>query len=108
MSRYGSRFEDILRCLAENHLFQDNISDTPYYKGEVIYAIRQEMAVTLEDFLRRRTSILLDKGPNHTCVNEVASLFQQELAWTDTQKESEIHAFLESVSKPLYTKQHNG
>ena len=52
----------------------------PYLKSEVIWAVREEMARTLEDVLARRTrSLLLDAKASLEIAPKVASLIAKEL-----------------------------
>ncbi|MTI87426.1 MAG: glycerol-3-phosphate dehydrogenase/oxidase [Balneolaceae bacterium] len=54
--------------------------DLPYIKAEVIWAVRNEMAQTIEDFLARRSrALLLDARASVQMAEEVAKLMQTEL-----------------------------
>ncbi len=62
----------------------------PYCAVEVIWAVRQEMALTVEDVLARRTrSLLLDARASVEAAPKVAELMAAELhqppAWADAQ-----------------------
>jgi glycerol-3-phosphate dehydrogenase len=70
------------------------IADLPYIKAEVIYACRNEMAMTPYDVLARRTSItLLDRRRGTGVVDEVASLMAPELGWSPAQRQAMIDAY---------------
>lgn len=71
----------------------------PYTGAEVIWAVRNEMAMTLEDVLARRTRALflnakaaLDMAPG------VANLMQRELGETDAWKSGQLSAFRDVAS----------
>ncbi|MEX0945016.1 MAG: glycerol-3-phosphate dehydrogenase/oxidase [Balneolaceae bacterium] len=52
----------------------------PYLKAEVIWAVREEMAMTIEDILSRRTrALLLDARASVEMAPEVAKLMAQEM-----------------------------
>lgn len=52
----------------------------PYIKAEVVYAIRYELAMTVDDVLARRTrALLLDARAAIECAPEVAAIIAQEL-----------------------------
>lgn len=52
----------------------------PYLKAEVIWAVREEMAMTVEDFLSRRTrALLLDARASVEMAPEVAALMAKEM-----------------------------
>lgn len=58
VERYGRRASRFLHLLAENPGWAEPILPSlPYIWAEVPYAIRYEMAVYAEDFLRRRTDL---------------------------------------------------
>lgn len=70
------------------------VSDLPYIKAEVIYACRNEMAMTPYDVLARRTSItLVDRQRGMGVVDEVAALMAPELGWSPAEQQSMIEAF---------------
>ncbi|MEW6736442.1 MAG: glycerol-3-phosphate dehydrogenase/oxidase, partial [Acidobacteriota bacterium] len=58
----------------------------PFIEAEVIYAVRQEQATRVEDFLVRRTRIaLLAQDQGMLCVPRVAWLMGQILNWREEQ-----------------------
>ena len=70
--------------------------DLPYVKAEVVWAVRQEMARSIEDVLARRTRALflnaraaLDMAPS------VADLIAPELHWDVAAKSKQLAAFRE-------------
>jgi len=55
---YGGRWVDVAaRASAEPGLGERMVDDLPYIWAEVDHAIQEELAITLEDVLRRRTQI---------------------------------------------------
>lgn len=57
---YGSDADKIEKLLKENSFFKEKIhAHFPYLVGEIIWAIREEMALKVEDFLSRRTRWLI-------------------------------------------------
>ena len=56
----------------------------PYVKAEAVFAVRSEMARTLDDVLDRRTRCrLLDREATWTAAESVARLLAPELGWED-------------------------
>jgi glycerol-3-phosphate dehydrogenase len=56
--RYGARAPEVLALLREDeHLSNPIVAGLPYTKGEVVYAVKAEMAQDVEDILRRRTPL---------------------------------------------------
>ncbi len=68
--------------------------DLPYLRGEVIWAVRYEMARTVEDVLSRRTrALLLDARAARESASTVADLMARELKRDDDWKQSQTRAF---------------
>ncbi len=86
---YGREASTLLDMIeADSALAQRLISDLPYLRVEVIYACRNEMALTPYDILGRRTSITLeDRQRGLGIVDDVALLMAQELGWSDEHKQ---------------------
>jgi glycerol-3-phosphate dehydrogenase len=61
-------------------------ANLPLAPSEVIFAVRHEMACSVEDVLARRTrSLLLDARASIEVAHEVARLMGRELGWTGAQ-----------------------
>lgn len=80
---YGSDEEHILALAKENKELGEYLSkDLGIIKAQVVWAVRNEMARTVEDFLARRTrALLLDARQSIAMANEVASLMAKELGY---------------------------
>jgi glycerol-3-phosphate dehydrogenase len=92
---YGSESLAVLSLIGSDPTLAELlVSDLPYIKAEVIYACRNEMAMTPYDVLARRTSItLLDRQRGMGVVDEVAALMAQELGWSPAERQSLVDAF---------------
>ncbi len=78
------------------------IDDLPYIRAEVLYACRQEMAMTPYDILARRTSITLeDRQRGLGIVDQVAALMAQELHWTPGQQQAMIDAYRTAIQQQM-------
>lgn len=68
----------------ENKHFKEPLHpDLPYLKGEVIWAVRHEMARTVEDFLARRVrALFLDARASMAMASTVARLMADELGYS--------------------------
>lgn len=89
---YGDDATDVL-ALAESEplLTERLIADLPYLAAEIVYAIRQEMAITVEDALSRRTRISLEDAHRGLSVaSRVAAHMARELGWTDMETQRQI------------------
>ena len=60
--------------------------------AEVLYAVREEMAITLADALLRRTEAGTRGHPGHDAVHAAATIMGTELGWTDAQRAREVQA----------------
>jgi glycerol-3-phosphate dehydrogenase len=79
---YGSRFEEVVALAAEDPALLDPISDRyPEIAAQVVYAIRNEMALTVEDVLFRRTGLGTLGQPGPAVVQRVTDLMARELQW---------------------------
>jgi glycerol-3-phosphate dehydrogenase len=66
----------------------------PYIKAEVIWAVRNEMALTLEDVLSRRTrALILDVAASLDAAADVASIMAAELGQGEAWKRKQIDEF---------------
>jgi glycerol-3-phosphate dehydrogenase len=92
---YGAEGLALLRLVeCDPSLAELLICDLPYIKAEVIYACRNEMAMTPCDVLERRTAItLLDRQRGMGVVDTVAALMARELGWSPAAQQSMIDAF---------------
>jgi len=78
------------------------IDDLPYIRAEVVYACRQEMAMTPYDVLGRRTSITLeDRQRGLGIVDEVAGLMAKELSWSAEQQLSMVDAYRSAIEEQI-------
>lgn len=88
---YGSDAGYIRQLWNENPVLKESIvNHLPYTKAEVIWAVRNEMALTVEDVLARRTRILfLDARAALEAAPAVAALLAAEMnkdeAWINEQ-----------------------
>jgi glycerol-3-phosphate dehydrogenase len=65
-----------------------------YLKAEIVFFIRHQSAVTLDDVLTRRTLISYNmKDWDEKLINNVCDLFQQELHWTDSEKVLQVSRY---------------
>lgn len=103
---YGRGAEAVLDTLAEDQTLAARISpNLPFIRAEVLYCIRHEQAVCLEDLLVRRTRIALltpDQGVAASRV--VAGMFASELGWSDPETKSYLeryHLYTKAQYSPL-------
>ncbi|WP_446742864.1 glycerol-3-phosphate dehydrogenase/oxidase [Silvibacterium acidisoli] len=79
---YGSDAEKIHRLIDENPSLERQLHpDLPYIAAEVVWAVREEMARTVEDVLARRTrALFLNTSAALAMAEDVAMLMTSELS----------------------------
>ena len=77
---YGTDAAEINKITAENPDFAEKLhADLPYRKAEIIWAIRNEMAETVEDVLARRTrALFLNTKAAIEIAPQIAEIMAQE------------------------------
>ena len=86
ISNYGTRYSEILRYLPAD---QQNSSITPMDIAEIHHSVDQEMAVTLQDVMFRRT-LRPFLSQSRFCYNAYGDSMAQALSWDDHRHQSEL------------------
>jgi glycerol-3-phosphate dehydrogenase len=97
--RYGGRLDAVLGVVAKNRaLGAPVIPAQPDPRAEVVAAVEGELAMTLEDVLRRRTQLaLFDPAGGTKAADEVADLMAQRLGWSPDDARAAARAYVETV-----------
>ena len=66
------------------------IGDSQTLKAQVVHAVRQEMALKLEDVVFRRTDLGSGEHPGDGTLSACAELISRELGWNAGRVQSEI------------------
>jgi glycerol-3-phosphate dehydrogenase len=92
---YGSDAPAVRRVLRERPGWDALLHpDLPYFAGEVVWAVRQEMARTVEDVLARRTrSLLLDARASLEAAPAVAALLAETLGRDEGWAAAQVDAY---------------
>ncbi|WP_340104056.1 glycerol-3-phosphate dehydrogenase/oxidase [Rhodohalobacter sp. 8-1] len=100
---YGADEEKIQGLINDDDSLGDQIhTDYPYRKAEVVWAARNEMARTIEDFLARRIRILfLDARAAIDMAPAVAKLMAKEMDKTADWEKNQISDFVELANRYL-------
>jgi len=99
--RFGGHSQAVAAMVRDRpELGERLVPGLPYLKAEAIYAVRYEMALTLEDVLSRRTrSLLLDAAASAGAARSVADLIAPELGWSDEERTRQVDTFLALVER---------
>jgi glycerol-3-phosphate dehydrogenase len=92
---YGSDAAAVQHCATKDpHLFKPLHPALPYTGAEVIWAVRQEMARTVEDVLARRTrALFLNARAASDMAREVARLMASELQQNEEWMQNQVSDF---------------
>lgn len=95
LDAYGTDRAPIEKIIQEEEGGAERLHpDLPYVMGEVIWAVRYEMARTIEDVLSRRTrALLLDAHAAIECAPVVAAKMASELGYDNAWKEEQLREF---------------
>lgn len=75
------------------------VPDLPYLWDEVVFAADQELALRLDDVLRRRTLMFLqDRDQGLGVCEEVAELMGKVLGWSEEERAAEVERYRERVA----------
>lgn len=78
---YGSRMADVIRLAEENPALYARIGEKgPEIAAEIVYAVRHEMALTLDDILFRRTTIGCFGKPSESTMAQISAIVARETA----------------------------
>jgi glycerol-3-phosphate dehydrogenase len=93
--RYGGEAGVVEAMIAADpDLGEPLVPGLPYRRAEAVYAVRYEMATTLDDVLSRRTRARLrDRDATAAAADEVASLIGPELGWSDDERTAQVAAY---------------
>ncbi len=105
LGRYGSESPFVL-ALGDDRpeLLEPAIAGLPYTRAELVYAVREEMAQTLDDVLSRRTRATIQRA--HATMDaapDVAELLAKDMGWSASETAEQTVRFTESCEKELLT-----
>lgn len=93
---YGSDEEKIEKLAKENNLESEISSTLKVIEGQVVWAVENEMARTVEDFLARRTRCqLLDARESVKMAPKVAEIMAKELGESKDWEENQVKNYLD-------------
>lgn len=94
---YGSHAERMVDAIAADPLLGERYDATlPVTRAELEYAVREEMVLTLTDFLERRSRLLLwDADLGRRLVDPVARAMGEQLGWDAARVRDEARRYRE-------------
>lgn len=99
--RFGSEAQTIQELITSDpSLAEPMIIGLPYLRAEAIFAVRFEMARTLDDILSRRTRArIINRPASLASARAVAKLMATELQWDDAEVERQVANYVDSCAK---------
>jgi glycerol-3-phosphate dehydrogenase len=100
MGRYGTEADAVRALVADDPELGDPlVPGLPYLRAEARYAVRSEMARTLDDILSRRTRArLLARDASAAAASDVAELVAADLGWSPSERDAQVAAYRSSVA----------
>ena len=99
VGRYGTDAEVVRALVAEDPgLATPLVPGLPYLRAEARYAVRHEMARTLDDVLSRRTRARARPGRVGRCRRAVAALIAPDLGWSTAGRDEQVLRYTASVA----------
>ena len=90
-NRYGCHYRDVMEIANSVRGLRELVGvDRDTIVAEVIYAVREEMAVTLPDVVYRRTGLGSTGIPVRETLKQCANIMAAELGWSKTRVSKEI------------------
>jgi glycerol-3-phosphate dehydrogenase len=96
LNRYGSMAAEVAGLISENTAWSANLPGSrDYLLAEVVYAVRFEGALHLEDVLARRTRMSFEaRDGGAAAAVVVAEIMAAELGWSDDRAKKELASYL--------------
>jgi glycerol-3-phosphate dehydrogenase len=99
--RYGGETGVLTAMIdADSTLAEPLVPGLPYLRVEAVYAVRYEMATTLDDVLTRRTRARLrDGAATAAAAADVAALIAPELGWSAEQQATQVAVYVAAAER---------
>jgi glycerol-3-phosphate dehydrogenase len=93
--RYGAELDEVRAIVAfDPTLAEPLVPGHPHLRAEAVFAVRHEMATTLDDILVRRTRVhLFDREAAEAAAPDVARLIAGELGWDEAEIDRQIAVY---------------
>jgi glycerol-3-phosphate dehydrogenase len=109
VARHGTQAAAVVAFGAEEDLLRPLIAGRPFLEVEVAWAVRHELALSVDDVLSRRLRLspeLPDRGAS--VAPRVAAIMASELGWGETRTALEVETYLASARREFGVAQSAG
>lgn len=104
--RHGSRIAQLQALIHSTPRLAERLDPRlPFLRAEVVLAAREEMALSLEDLLRRRLPLTLLAPPDPAAVADAAALMGEVLGWQPSHRVAQYRGLLDGAAD---ARQHAG
>jgi glycerol-3-phosphate dehydrogenase len=94
---HGSNYEHFIKEMSGNQALSQRVDpQLPVTAGEVIHAVRHEMALTLLDVVQRRTELGSTGLPSMDVLQKCAEIMCSELDWSPERQRQEIESVVQA------------
>jgi glycerol-3-phosphate dehydrogenase len=97
---YGTECHDVLHLARKNAKLAEVLNEDGELLAEVVYALENELALSLADILFRRTGIGTLGNPGKAVVEKVAAVAAAYLNWDEQKRKSEIQLVMKRFLLP--------
>jgi glycerol-3-phosphate dehydrogenase len=109
LQMYGPARGALFRLLDQDETLAARVvPDLPVIRGQIVHAVRAEMAVQLADVVMRRTPLYLSENLDGPALSRCAALMARELRWSNGETAAQIErveSLLQVFRGPLQTPQ---
>jgi glycerol-3-phosphate dehydrogenase len=91
---YGARTADLLALIDDHPALAEPIVDYAHdIQAQIVFAVQQEMAHTMVDILRRRTTVAMHRNYGFDALPVVAQVLQEYCGWSEDRCDRNIRAY---------------
>jgi len=91
--RHGKRVDEVLRSIAiDPRLAERIVSELPFIYADLLFCARNEMAIHLDDLLRRRMPLLILAKLEGSTLHRIAETVSTAMGWDEAAIDREIEA----------------
>lgn len=98
---YGTRHTRVLGLAARDATLQEAFDGSDALLVQAAFAASDEMAVTLEDFMRRRSDLMLFGGGGPAAADAAARVMGPLLGWDDGERKRQIESYEGEVARMM-------
>jgi len=100
VSMYGTRFVELVQwSLREPHYINPILPGEPWILAQAAYAVHEEMVLTLNDFLWRRTKWAHWRDLPDTAVRKIAETLGFHLQWSSVEVQKQMMEYNKELKK---------